>query len=81
MKTEINGRMAIFVDETCREPDGYRPRFVVEGEDGFRKQGDDDWKTNPTARTPWFWGHDLAKAQKLADEFNERMGDKSLELC
>ena len=35
-------------------------------------QGDDDWKTNPNARTPWWWGHDLEAARKCADEFNER---------
>lgn len=67
-------RIVVFVNEQCLEEEGYRPRMVVEGESGYRMQGDDDWKTNPMSRKPWFWGHDLALAQKVADDQNARMG-------
>lgn len=68
-------KMVYFVDATAYvEGHGYRVSIVVEGENGHRPTGDDDWQTNPRARMPYFWGPSLADAERAAEEQNERMG-------
>lgn len=62
-------RMAFFVDATMHTPNGYVPAVVYEGESGYYPmigQGE--------LSEPWYWGHDLTKAEQLADEANAKLG-------
>lgn len=61
------GRFIFYVDETMRTEHGYRPSVVVEGHAGHFPNGGDDVE-------PWYWGHDLAGAQKIAHDRNAAMG-------
>lgn len=54
--------------------EGYRVSIVKEGEAGHYPTGNWPYKAGPGQQMPWFWGHDLAQAQRLADEYNEKMG-------
>ena len=69
-------RMVYFVDATAfvEEENSYRVSIVVEGENGHRPTGDDDYATNVRARRPYFWGPTLANAEQAAKDQNEKMG-------
>lgn len=69
-------RMVYWVDPSGfdKEAKGYRVSLVVEGEQGHRPTGDDDYRTNPRARLPYFWGPTLKDAEKAAEAQNEKMG-------
>lgn len=64
-KTEVTlpkGRTAYFLLESQTNDNGeFRALIAVENEDGYYK-------------TDWFWGKDLAVAEKIAQEKNEMMG-------
>ena len=55
------GRMAYFINELQKNEKGYIPCIAKEGEKGFYL-------------TDYNWGPDLAKAEKHAQDMNERMG-------
>ena len=76
-------RMVYWVDPTAynEKAKGYRVSIVVEGENGHRPTGDDDWDTNPRARRPYFWGPTIEDAEKAAEEQNEKMGISAKEAC
>lgn len=63
----VDGHFMFHVDETMHTKDGYRPSIVVEGERGHFPNGGGDTE-------PWYWGHDLAVAQKIARDRNAAMG-------
>lgn len=54
-------RLIYVILETERDPEGYIPCIVKEGETGYY-------------RTDWNWGTDLAHAREIAKRMNERMG-------
>lgn len=55
-------RLAVFVQETDKATDGqFIPCIAVEGERGYY-------------RTNWAWGTDKSQADRLADEYNARLG-------
>ena len=55
-------RKALFVDEFNKTPDGkYIVCIAEEGEPGYNQ-------------TDWRWGKDKAFAEKLANEYNEKLG-------
>jgi hypothetical protein len=54
------------------EGHGYRVSFVFEYESGHYPTGDDAWIAGDHGkRKPWFWGHDLQEARKVADDLNQ----------
>lgn len=55
---------------------GYRVSIVFEYEAGHYPTGDDAWIAGDISkRKPWFWGHDLAAAKKIAEDMNrDRLG-------
>lgn len=61
------GRFIFYVDETMHTEHGYRPSVLVEGVAGHFPNGGGDVE-------PWYWGHDLAGAQKIAHDRNAAMG-------
>ena len=62
-------RTCIFVSETMLTKDGYIPSVVTEDEPGHAPlTGNGDF-----AR-PWYWGHDIVEARRLAREYNEQLG-------
>jgi hypothetical protein len=56
------------------EGHGYRPSVVFEHESGHFPVGDWPYDGKPGTTAPWFWGHDLDKANEMADEMNGRLG-------
>lgn len=69
------GRMVAFIPEhEYVEGHGFRVGFVVEGENGYRLSGDWPYTGAVGETMPWFWGHDLTEARRLADEHNQRLG-------
>lgn len=54
------------------EDRGWRVAFVTEGEPGYRFTG--QWPCPPGGIVPWFWGHDLKEAQRIAHKTNEEHG-------
>ncbi len=58
------------------EGHGYRVSIVFEYESGHYPTGDDAWIAGDhSKRKPWFWGHDLAEAKKVAESMNrDRLG-------
>ena len=63
------------VDETMYvEGEGFRPVFVVDGEDGFRANGNWPYEGKPGQTRPWFFGHTIEGARRLVREHNERLG-------
>lgn len=62
-------RTAYFVDETMKTPDGYIPSVVTEGEPGHVPL-----KGNGDHSSPWYWGHDIAKAKEIAAKANADLG-------
>lgn len=69
-------RKVFFVDETMLTEHGYVPSMVTEGEPGFTPLSG-----NGEFAQPWYWGHDIDVAQRLADEANLELGiDRQLAL-
>lgn len=62
-----DGHFMFYVDDTMHEESGFRPSIVVEGTPGHFPNGGGDTE-------PWYWGHDLARAQQIAHEKNAAMG-------
>jgi hypothetical protein len=56
---------------------GFRVAIVLAGEDGYRLTGTWPYSGLPGQVMPWFWGHDLARAQEIAAEHNARAGISS----
>lgn len=55
------------------EGHGYRVSIVFEYEAGHYPTGDDAWIAgDPGKRKPWFWGHDLTEAKKIAEDMNQQ---------
>ena len=67
--TTAGKRIVLHVDESMLTDRGYRPVMVVEGESGFRQQGDP-----ASLKEPWYFGHDYKTARRLVDEANRRLG-------
>lgn len=68
-----NARMCYFIpDDAYVEGRGYRAAIVTEGEPGYRLTG--TWPNDGTGVMPYFWGHDLEKAQVIAAEQNAALG-------
>ncbi len=63
------GRICLFVDATMLHEGGYVPSVVREGESGhYPLTG------AGVGASPWYWGHDLEKAKKIAADYNAQMG-------
>lgn len=62
-----DGHFMFFVGDSMLTEHGYRPSIVVEGVRGHFPNGGGDTE-------PWYWGHDLAGAKKIARDRNARMG-------
>lgn len=74
-KPDPKARMILHVDETMYvEGHGFRPVFVVEGEDGYRDNGTWPYEGKNGQTMPWFFGHTIEMARKLVREHNERLG-------
>ncbi len=58
---------AIFENE--RDPEGYVPCIVVEGEAGYRPL-----RGNGPCATPWYWGTSREVADQLCRRANEERG-------
>lgn len=68
-------RMVYFIPVQDYVPDhGYRVAIVKEGEGGYYPTGNWPYTAGPGQQMPYFWGHDLEKAQKLCEETNLKMG-------
>lgn len=66
-------RQVLHVDETMFvEGHGFRPVFVVEGEDGYRENG--TWPYEGGQVMPWFFGPTIADARRQCAQMNERLG-------
>ena len=78
MKTQSiapQARVILFVDETMFvEGHGFRPVFVVEGEAGFRENGNWPYTGEVGQTSPWFFGPTLDDAKQAVREHNERLG-------
>lgn len=62
-------RRCLYVDETMLTEHGYIPSMITEGVAGHSPM-----IGNGAFAEPWYWGHDLAAAQKIAADSNARMG-------
>lgn len=67
--TEHHRRFAYFVDEIFMTPSGIVPAAVEEGVPGFGMM-----LGNGEFASPWFWGMDIATAQKICDDANAGLG-------
>lgn len=75
-----NPRTVAFISELFYvEGAGYRVSLVVEGEDGHHPTGTWPYSGAHGETRPWFWGHDLARAQERARAFNEGHGISALD--
>lgn len=61
-------RQCFYIDETMLTEHGYVPSMITENEPGHAPM------TGGPGGTPWYWGHDLAAAKKIAAESNARLG-------
>lgn len=69
------GRIILYVDESMYvKGHGFRPVFVVEGEDGVRENGTWPYTGGVGQTMPWFFGHDIATARRLVVQHNQRLG-------
>lgn len=74
-KADPARRMVMFVDETMLvEGHGFRPVFVVEGEDGFRENGTWPYEGKVGQVMPWFFGPTIEDARRQCAQMNERLG-------
>ncbi len=62
-------RRCYLVDETMLTEHGYVPSAVTEGEAGHTPM-----TGNGEHASPWYWGHDLAKAKAIAAQANAELG-------
>jgi hypothetical protein len=62
-------RRCIYVFETSLTEHGYVPSMITEGQAGHSPM-----TGNGEHSQPWYWGHDLATARRLAAEQNTKMG-------
>lgn len=63
-------RRCLWILETEYDRDGgYVPVMITEGEPGYSPMRG----IGPLA-APWYWGHDLAVAKRIADEANAELG-------
>ncbi|TAL42440.1 MAG: hypothetical protein EPN91_08655 [Salinibacterium sp.] len=70
-----NRRIVLFVDETMFVEDrGFRPVFVVDGEVGFRQNGDWPYEGKVGQKMPWFFGPTIEDAREACRLHNERLG-------
>lgn len=68
-------RIILFVDASMYvKGQGFRPVFVVEGEDGFRDNGTWPYNGRVGETLPWFFGHDIEQARELVRKHNEKLG-------
>lgn len=56
------------------EGHGYVVAIVVAGEDGYHWTGDIPYQGKQGQKAPLVWGHDLAKARKMAEGQNRKLG-------
>lgn len=71
------GRMAYFIPRDRSSLDaeaGFRVAIAIEGEAGYYLTGANDWRENPRAVRPYFYGHDFDKAVATCDEVNAQRG-------
>lgn len=74
-KPDPTARRVLHVDETMLyEGHGFRPVFVVEGEDGWRANGDWPYEGKPGQVMPWFFGPTIEDARRQCAQMNERLG-------
>ncbi|MFG1995252.1 hypothetical protein ACGFJ7_35285 [Actinoplanes sp. NPDC048988] len=62
-------RQAFYIDETMRTEHGFIPSIVTEDTPGHTPLSG----SGPQS-SPWFWGHDLASARRIAATANARLG-------
>lgn len=62
-------RTAFYVDETMKTDQGYIPSVVTEGEPGHAPL-----TGNGNCASPWYWGHDIETAKKIAAQANAELG-------
>lgn len=62
-------RRAFYVDETMKTDQGYIPSVVTEGEPGHTP-----FAFNGEFASPWYWGHDIETARKIATQLNAELG-------
>lgn len=68
-------RILLYVDETMFvEGHGYRPVFVVEGEDGYRENGTWPYEGKVGQTVPWFFGPTIEDARRACAQRNELLG-------
>lgn len=67
--------MVLHVDETMHvEGHGFRPVFVVDGESGYRMNGDWPYDGKKGSVMPWFFGPTIEDAKRQVVQHNERLG-------
>lgn len=68
-------RQVLHVDETMYvEGHGFRPVFVIEGEQGYRENGTWPYEGKPGQVMPWFFGPTIVEARRQCAQMNERLG-------
>lgn len=74
-KPDLRQKIILHVDETMYvEGYGFRPVFVIDGEDGYRENGTWPYEGKPGQTMPWFCGHTIEEARKQVAQHNERLG-------
>lgn len=70
-----HARIVMHVDETMLvEGHGYRPVMVVEGEEGYRQNGDWPYEGKKGQKMPWFLGPTIEDAKRQCRERNALAG-------
>lgn len=62
-------RRAFYVNETMKTEHGYIPSVVTEDEPGHTPM-----RGNGPYASPWYWGHDITIARKIAAQANDALG-------
>jgi hypothetical protein len=65
----MTNRLAYFVDETFMTPNGIVPAVAEENVPGYSM-----CIGNGEFASPWYWGKDIATAQKICDDANAKLG-------
>lgn len=66
---EAPRKCVVILDDLYVEGKGYVPTVVTEGEAGHSPL-----VGSGELSEPWYWGNDKATAEKIADDFNTRLG-------
>jgi hypothetical protein len=68
-------RQVLHVDETMYvEGHGFRPVFVIEGEEGYHENGTWPYEGKVGQVMPWFFGPTIEDARRQCAQMNERLG-------